>query len=267
MTYVMGRTAAEYARLRAQARTWTDATAALFDTVGLAPGGRCLDVGCGPGETMRLMAERVGPTGRVTGVDVDGDLGRTAAATLAGDGHGQCAFVEGDIERGEPVPDGGFDLVFGRLILLHVADPVAVLRRMWRWTAPGGVLVVQDYDLRGVDVHPSLPVVEQWRRVFLGTFTAAGRDIRLGHRLPSLFAEATGALPDGTVVAGRIDRLAATGGMLAATYQSVTPAAISLGTVTPAEAARFQVDIAHAATANPDHQVLWPLLIGSYRRR
>lgn len=267
MTYVLGRTAAEYARLREQARIWEDATAALLDTVGLAPGARCLDVGCGPGETMRLMAGRVGPAGRVVGVDVDGDLGRTAVKSLAEDGHGQCEFVEGDVERTDPVPDGGFDLVFGRLILLHVADPVAVLRKMWRWTAPGGVLIVQDYDMGSVDAYPPLPVVEEWRRGFLGTFTAAGRDFRLGVRLPSLFAEATGALPDGTAVAGRLDRFATSGPMLAATYRSVTPAGIALGTVTQEDADRFQEQLAHAMTDHPDHQALWPLLIGAYRRR
>ena len=44
-----------------QARAWRPATEALLDHVGLAPGGSCLDVGCGPGETMRLMAERIRP--------------------------------------------------------------------------------------------------------------------------------------------------------------------------------------------------------------
>ena len=59
--YALGRTPEEYERLRAQARVWEAATGRLLDRVGLAPGARCLDAGCGPGETMRLMAQRVGP--------------------------------------------------------------------------------------------------------------------------------------------------------------------------------------------------------------
>ena len=51
--YVLGRTAHEYERLRAQARAWSRATSSLLDDIGLAPGARCLDAGCGPGETMR----------------------------------------------------------------------------------------------------------------------------------------------------------------------------------------------------------------------
>ena len=47
--YVLGRTPAEYERLRAQARVWEAATGRLLDRVELGPGARCLDAGCGPG--------------------------------------------------------------------------------------------------------------------------------------------------------------------------------------------------------------------------
>src|SRR5688572_30260944 len=147
--YVMGRTTEEYERLRRQAEVWAPATARLLDRAGLSPGDRCLDVGCGTGAVMDLMAARGGV---VTGIDVDVSLGATVDGT----------FVRADVERDDDaVPAGGFDLVFGRLILLHVADPVAVLRRMWRWVAPGGVLVVQDYDMRTVDSYPPLGVVDE----------------------------------------------------------------------------------------------------------
>ena len=76
--YVLNRDATEYERLRAQARAWEPATSRLFDQVALGPGARCLDAGCGPGLTMRLMAERVGPSGHVTGVDVDAGVGDEA---------------------------------------------------------------------------------------------------------------------------------------------------------------------------------------------
>jgi SAM-dependent methyltransferase len=216
---------------------------------------------------MRLMAERVGPAGQVVGLDSDGDLGRSAVDALRAAGHRQCTVVEADVESTDAIPDGGFDLVFGRLILLHVSDPVAVLRRMWRWVAPGGCLVVQDYDMRSVDAYPALAVADEWKRVFLGTFTAVGRDIRLGHRLPTLFADATGGPPDGTDVAGRLDQLATSWRMLAATYSSVAPTALDLGIITGQQRDDWLADIADAATNRGDHSVLWPLLIGAYKRR
>src|SRR5918912_3741310 len=88
--YALARTPEEYERLRAQARVWAPVTARLLDRVGLAPGARCLDAGCGPGETMRLMAERVGPAGRVLGGDADAPLGAQALAMLHDAGHRQC---------------------------------------------------------------------------------------------------------------------------------------------------------------------------------
>ncbi len=54
--YALARAPQEYERLRAQSRVWEAATTRVLDEVGLAPGQSCLDAGCGPGETMRLLA-------------------------------------------------------------------------------------------------------------------------------------------------------------------------------------------------------------------
>ena len=56
--YVLGRSGQEYERLRAQARVWEAATGRLMDRIELGESARCLDAGCGPGETMRLLAQR-----------------------------------------------------------------------------------------------------------------------------------------------------------------------------------------------------------------
>jgi ubiquinone/menaquinone biosynthesis C-methylase UbiE len=68
----MGRTSQEYQRLIRQAGVWGPATARVLGQAGVGPGMHCLDVGSGPGEVMRLLAELVGPSGQVTGLDSDG---------------------------------------------------------------------------------------------------------------------------------------------------------------------------------------------------
>jgi trans-aconitate methyltransferase len=158
----LGRTREEYERLRAQARAWEAATGRLLDQVELAPGARCLDAGCGPGETMRQMAQRVGPAGQVCGIDVDRALGAQALAALHAAGHHQCSFEPADVLQAERIPGGPFDLVSAPLLLFHLADPVAALRRLWDWVAPGGHLVVQDYDLRTADVAPALDTMQEF---------------------------------------------------------------------------------------------------------
>ena len=62
-TYVLGTTQQEYERVRRQAEVWQRATERVLDRVDPAPGSRCLDAGCGPGVTMRQLAQRVGPAG------------------------------------------------------------------------------------------------------------------------------------------------------------------------------------------------------------
>jgi ubiquinone/menaquinone biosynthesis C-methylase UbiE len=75
---VPARDTEDYQRLPDQARIWQGATAEVLDRVGLGPGMSCLHVGCGPDAVMRLMADRVGPEGRVTGLEIDAALGAEA---------------------------------------------------------------------------------------------------------------------------------------------------------------------------------------------
>jgi SAM-dependent methyltransferase len=265
--YVLGRTEHEHERLRAQARVWEEATGRLLDQVGLARGARCLDAGCGPGETMRQLAQRVGPAGEVVGVDLDAGLGADAVEALHAAGHRQCSFAAVDLEGAEPIPGAPFDLVYARLLLFHVADPVAVLRRLWDAVAPGGSLVVHDYDMRTADVLPPLETMEEWKRVVLGAFTGAGRDVRTGPALPLLFARAGLEAPDGTDVAGRLEPLRSAGVMLAAVHQSLLPTAIGLGLTTPAAAERWLDAFTRDVRDHGERPGLWPLLIGAWKRR
>ena len=265
--YALERSPEEYERLRAQAQVWETATGHLLDRVELAPGASCLDAGCGPGETMRQMARRVGPGGRVTGIDLDAALGAQALAMLHAAGHPQCTFEAVDLERTEWLAGAPFDLVFARLLLFHAGDPVAVLRRLWSWVAPGGHLVVQDYDVRTTGVLPPLESIDEFNRVVPGALAGAGCDVHAGHRLPLLFARAGVGAPDGTDVAGRVEPLATASAMLATLYRSVLPVARSLGLTTDERSARWFEQLARDARGAGARTFMWPLLIGAWKRK
>jgi ubiquinone/menaquinone biosynthesis C-methylase UbiE len=265
--YALERTPQEYERLRAQARAWEPATGRLFDQVALAPGATCLDAGCGPGETMRLMAQRVGTSGHVTGVDIDAPLGAQAVAMLHDAGHRQCTFAPVDLTAGEPIPGAPFDLVYARLLLYHLPQRVTVLKRLWDAVAPGGHLLVQDYDMPSCGVLPTLASIDECLRVMLGAFSAARCDIRVGTRLPQLFAQAGIGTPDGTDVAGRLEPLADAQTMFTAVFRSVLPTAISNAITTEQRAAASLSAIGHDAQHFPDRPALWPLLIGAWKRK
>jgi SAM-dependent methyltransferase len=265
--YALGRTPGEYERLRDQARVWEAATGRLLDRVGLAPGASCLDAGCGPGETMRVMAQRVGPGGRVVGLDVDAVLGAAALATLHGSGHRQCGFHAHDLAAAAPIPGAPFDLVHARLLLFHVPERAAVLARLWDAVAPSGHLVVQDYDIRSAGVVPALDGVDELLRVIAGAFVAAGCDVRVGARLPQLFARAGIGEPDGTDVAGRLEPLAAGRTMIERTFLSVLPTALAHGITTEAGAVTALAAIDRDTRRFPDRPFLWPLLIGAWKQK
>jgi trans-aconitate methyltransferase len=267
LSYALGHTPQEYQRLRAQARVWEAATGRLLDQVGLAPGASCLDAGCGPGETMRVMAQRVGPAGRVLGIDVDVQLGAAALAMLHGAGHHNCRIQAHDLAADDPIPGAPFDLVYARLLLFHLPQRVAVLARLWNAVVPGGHLAVQDYDARSTSVLPALDSVSELLRVVTGTFTVAGCDVHAGARLAQLFAQAGIGNPDGTDVAGRIEPLASGRTLLERIFRSVLPTALAQGITTEADAASVLAAIDRDATRFADRPVLWPLLISAWKRK
>ena len=114
--------------------------ATALDRLGLREGWRCVDVGAGGGDVTVALAEIVGRDGRVYAVDSD-PAARDAAARAAA-AHAQVIAITQageDLLLPEPV-----DLAFCRFLLMHVADPVRVLRRMAAAVRPGGWVVAQE---------------------------------------------------------------------------------------------------------------------------
>ena len=108
----------------------------LAELVGMGPGDRVLDVGCGTGILAREAAGCVGPTGRVTGIDVN-----EAMLAVARELRPELEWRPGDAVE-IPFPDGAFDVVVSQFALMFVPDRVAALREMWRVLAPRGRLAV-----------------------------------------------------------------------------------------------------------------------------
>ena len=263
--YVHARQVSEYQRLRDQALMWQSATEQVLDKIGLEPGMSCLDLGSGPGAVMRLMADRVGPTGRVTGVDIDGALGAQALADLRAQGGAAFEMIEADMLTLEEIPGAPFDLTFCRLFLMHMQEPVAALEKMLFWTKPGGIMAVQEFDFGAIAVEPICPAMAEFNRLFESVFRAHGRNLRAGRQLPAQFEAAGIGVPDGTLAEAKFLPLKDMAQMLIGVYQSLFPAAAALGIADQARADQFKADMTEAAQ-DGRYYCLTPILIGAWKR-
>lgn len=110
----------------------------LVDRLRPAPGERVLDVGCGRGAAIFPLAEAVGPTGRVDGIDIAPtmvELTRSAARERALD---HVTVAVGD--AADPQISAGYDVVCSSLVLFFLDEPQAALARWRTLLAPGGRL-------------------------------------------------------------------------------------------------------------------------------
>jgi SAM-dependent methyltransferase len=141
---MLGRSDAETRRLIAQHQIYGPLTRRVCEAAGIGAGMRVLDVGSGAGDVALLLADLVGPRGRVVGVDTNAAILDTARARVQAAGWRNVTFHAGDIHA--VPPDGDFDAVVGRWLLMYVPDPAALLRSLATRLRPGGVMVFQEID-------------------------------------------------------------------------------------------------------------------------
>jgi len=221
---------------------------------GLKKGMKVADFGCGVGVVTRMLAEMVGISGMVTGIDVNAAQLQQASELCANEGLPNTVFVEADACN-TGLPQGSFDLVYCRFLLLHLQNPAACLQEMWRVLRPGGILVVEDGDLASAGSVPPT-AINAFADLFSRLGPLRGLDYSLSRNLYHMVAEQ--GFCDAKI---EIHQPAMVGGdngaLLRWSVQEAGPAFVGAGLITPEELERTLAAM-QKAIENPKVLILAP---------
>jgi len=266
--YALGADSDETARLQRQSDELQPEARALLarlGELGVRPGQAAIDLGCGPRGTLDLLADAVAPGGRVVGLDAD--AAHVAAARHYAISHGlaDVEVLAGDARR-TGLPEGTFDLVHTRALLVTIPEPAEVVAEMTRLARPGGLVASQEPDAEFSICYPPLPEWDRLWSLFHASFARAGADLRLGRQLPELFRGA-GLVDVGVMVyassypAGHSRRT-----VIPDLVRSLHPVILGLGLADKRELA--QVDAAvRAHLADPRTLMMPHLLVTAWGRK
>ena len=163
----------EAARLALMSRLLDPMHRRHLESLGIGPGTRALEVGCGNGSISAWLAERVGPGGHVVAVDLDLSLVGVEARTSS---YGRATSSP------RPVDPGTFDIVTARAVLHHVTDADAAIRNLVASLAPGGGILLIEPDFLPVSVAEP-PEVRAFWDGWLAWSRDQGIDYHIGRTL------------------------------------------------------------------------------------
>ncbi len=164
-------------------------TISMLDDIDLRPGMRVLDVGCGYGSVSRMIAERVGPNGRVTAMDREMSHLAQAEELTIESGLRNIDYVHGDLTSIELASES-YDAIVGRRVLMYLPDAKLVLQRLIGALRAGSAMAFQEHVEFVNSVQPGdWPLHDQVRNWIWETVRREGGNPRLGYSLQKWILE------------------------------------------------------------------------------
>lgn len=187
--YPIERRAGEIERLRMQAAAIEFDAGVMLDRVGVSPGWRCLDLGCGPVGILDLLSVRAGPTGQVIALDADPVFLEHARLWARERGRANIEFIQGDAyDTG--LPRGSFDFVHVRFVASTVGRHQDLIGEAVALARPGGMVALQEPDISTLKCYPPHAAWDRLAQVLDQAFISVGSDVRLAQQLYRLVRRA-----------------------------------------------------------------------------
>lgn len=188
-TYTLGRTSHETTRLIEQSKIYGESTRLFCERAGIGTGMRVLEIGSGAGDVAFMLAELVGTSGHIVGVDVNPAILETARERASDAGIKNVEFVAGDARV--LAFEEKFDALVGRFVLMYMANPVDALQRLVTHLRPRGIVAFQEpeYTLYPAYSHPDTPLMNELYQWILDVFKHSGAHLDMGIGLYRDFVE------------------------------------------------------------------------------
>lgn len=224
----------------------------LLQRIGVAAGWRCAEVGAGAGSIATWLTAQVAPGGMVVATDLDT---RFLAALQVPN----LQVLRHDLTVDDP-PGELFDVVHARLVLEHVTDPAAAVKRLVGWLRPGGWLVVEDIDWTArFPITPAAEFDQALAAALRAATAAVGYDPSFGRCLPTLLVDCGLTDVDAQVRSQLIRGASPEVEVLKLTVERLVPAITAAGLITAGTAAT-----ALAQCAEPSFATMPPSMISAW---
>ena len=182
-------------RIALVARIYQQTSRAFLTRAAPAHPAAALDLGSGPGHTTRLLAEVCRP-GRTLGLDASDRY--LAAARTAADPEG-IEYQRHDVTR-VPLPGAPAGVIYARLVLAHLPEPLGIVERWRSQIAPGGVLLLEEVEA----IEPPAGVLAEYERLVTALVAAEGGTMAVGPALGAALGGGTVEVPVDVADAARM---------------------------------------------------------------
>jgi len=149
---------------------------------GLRDGYSVLELGCGTGSMTTWLAETVGEEGKVIAVDISENQVDIARRAVEGAGARNVEFICSTVEAFE-VPNDSIDLIYSRLLLMHLKNPMQVVTRMRKFLRSGGVIACEEPHSSSLTTTPRNEHIERLNDLFIELGKLQGLDFNIGDKL------------------------------------------------------------------------------------
>jgi trans-aconitate 2-methyltransferase len=184
--YTFGDSERAARRLELVARVFEAGSAAFLRAHGRRDRELALDLGCGPGHTTELLLRTLAPV-RTLGIEASAEFGALAAQRL----HGRAGVVIADV-RTLPEQLSGADLIYARLLLTHLAQPLAAVA-VWRTRlAPTGVVLLEEVEA----IETDDPVLADYLALQRAMLAGRGHALEIGPRLHAALGAEPGVVSE-----------------------------------------------------------------------